>query len=100
MIHAMNRNNILINKQIACDCQKLASVITWSGITSKWNFPHLVEDEIKFNRHVYLNMLKGQLFFWINLTITLQINGLTTRTFSLIEEYCKNNMLGFRIRKL
>ena len=59
-----------------------------------------IEEVVKIDQHVYLNMVKEQLVPWINATfkesgITLQQDGATSHTANLVQEWCNKNMAGF-----
>ena len=76
--------------------------MVWAGATSTGEkTPSIfIEEGVKINQHVYLNMLKEQLVPWINATskepgTTLQQDGATSYTANLVQEWCNKNMGGF-----
>ena len=91
---AVNKEDILLNEQIAHKHQKPASVIVWAGVTStgEKNSPIFIEEGVKMNQNIYLNMLKEQLVSWINATfkesgMTIQQDGATSRAANLVQEW-------------
>ena len=106
-IWAVNKEDIPLNERIAYKRQKPASVMVWAGVTSTGEKTPLIfiEEGVKINQHVYLNMLKKQLVPWINATfkesgITLQQDGATSHTANLVQEWCNKNMAGFWTKEL
>ena len=64
-----------------------------------------MEEGIKINQHVYLNMLKEQLVPWINATfkescIALQQDRATSQTVNLVQVWCTKNMASFWTKEL
>ena len=79
-IYAVSRD-IPLNEQIAYRRQNPASVMVWAGVTSTGDKTPLIfiEERVKINRHVHLNMLKEQL----ESGITFQQDGATPHTANL-----------------
>ena len=96
-----------MNERIAYKRQKPAFVMVWADVTSTGEKTPLIiiEERVKINRHVYLNMLKEQLVPWINATfketgITLQQDGATSHTANHVQEWCNKNIAGFWTKEL
>ena len=90
---AVNKEDILLNERIAYKRQKPAYVMVWAGVTSTGEKTPLIfiEEGVKINQHVYLNMLKKQLVPWINVTFkesgtTLQQDGAISHFANLVQE--------------
>ena len=93
-IYAVNKEVIPLNKRIGHKRQNPASVMVWAGVTSAGEKTPLIfiEEGVKNNQHVYLNMLIEQLVPWIDATsmelgITLQHDGATSNTANLVQEW-------------
>ena len=59
-----------------------------------------VEDGVKINQHVYLDMLKNKVLPWVDTlpgdeSVTLQQNGAAARTAKLVQAWCKENFKSF-----
>ena len=67
-IYAANKEDIPLNERIAHKRHKTATVMVWAGVTSTGEKTPLIfiEEGVKINQHVYLNILKKQLVHWIN----------------------------------
>ena len=75
--------------------------MVWTGVTNTGEKTPLIfiEEGVKVNQHVYLDLLKNKLVSWINATfgksgIILQQDGATSHTANRVEEWCKRNMTG------
>ena len=76
-IYAVNKDK----ERIAYERPKSASVMVWAGVTLTGDKTPLIfiEERVKINRHVHLNMLKEQL----ESGITFQQDGATPHTANL-----------------
>ena len=106
-IYAVNKSDIPLNDKLMFRRQKLASVMVWAEVTSTGEKTLLIfiEEGVKVNQHVYLNLLKNKLVPWINATfgeseIILQQDGATFHTANCVQEWCKRNMTGFWPKEL
>ena len=79
----------------------------WAGVTSTGDKTYLIfiEEGVKVNQHVYLDLLKNKLVPWINATfgesgIVLQQDGATSHKANRVQEWCERNMTGFWPKKL
>ena len=106
-IYAANKQDIPLNDRLMFQRQKPASVMVWAGVTSTGEKTPLffIEEGVKVNQHVYLELLKEKLVPWVNATfeeggITLQQDGATSHTANLVQEWCKRNMAGFWPKEL
>ena len=93
-IYAVNKEVIPLYKRIAHKRQNPASVMVWAGVTSTGGKTPLtfIEDGVRINQHVYLNMLKEQLVPCIDAIIkkygnTLQHDVATSHTANLVQEW-------------
>ena len=84
--------------------QKPVSVMVWAGATSTEGKTPLIfiEEGVKMNQHVYLDLLRNKLIPWINATfgesgVILQQDGVTSHTANRVQEWCKRNMTGFLV---
>ena len=64
-----------------------------------------VEDGIKVNQHVYLDMLKNRVLPWINSlpgnqVVTLQQDRATAYTTKKVQAWCKDNFKSFWSKEL
>ena len=87
--------------------QKPASVMVWAGLTFTGEETLLIfiEEGIKVNQHVYLDLLKNKLVPWINATLgetgsILQQDGSTSHTANRVQDWCKRNTTGFWLKEL
>ena len=101
-IYAVNKSDIPLNGRLMFRGQKSASVMVWAGVTSTGEKTPLIliEEAVKVNQHVYLNLSRNKLVPWINTTfgesgIILQQDGATSHTANRVQEWCKRNMTGF-----
>ena len=67
--------------------------MVWARVTSTGVKPFLIfiEDGVKINQHIYLNVLKVEDVLWVSeviasAEITLQQNGATSHTAIMIQE--------------
>ena len=84
-IYAVNKSDIPLNDRLIFRRQRPASVMVWAGVTSTGEKTPLIfiEEGVKVNQHVYLDLLKNKLVPWINATfgesgIILQQNEATS----------------------
>jgi len=97
-----NKNSIPVEQRTSFRRQKPASVMVWAGVTSTGlKTPLIFIDEgVKINQHVYLNMLKDKVVPWVenvvgNDGITLQQDGATSHTARMVQDWCKDNFRAF-----
>ena len=66
-IYAVNKRDIPLNDRLMFRRQKPASVMVLAGVTSsgKKSPPFFIDEGVKVNQHVYLNMLEDQLVPWV-----------------------------------
>mgnify|MGYP000504172705 CR=1 FL=1 len=81
--------------------------MVWAGVTSSGLKTPLifVEDGVKINQHVYLDMLKDRVVPWVNALpcdedVTLQQGGATAHTAELVRAWCKDNFKSFWTKEL
>ena len=106
-IYTVNKSDIPLNDRLMFRRQKPDSVMVWAGVTftgEKTSFL-FIEEGVKVSQHVYLNLLKNKLVFWINATfiesrIILQEDGAPSHTANRAHDWCKRNMTGFWPKKL
>ena len=104
--YAVNKSDIPLNDRLMIRRQKPASVMVCAGVTSTGEKTPLIfiEEGVKLNQHVYLDLLKNKLVPWINATfgkseIILQQDGVTSRP-GVVQESCKRNLTGFWRKEL
>ena len=97
----MNKSDIPLNDRLMFRRQKPASVMVWDEVTFIWEKTPLIfiEEGVKVNQHVYLDLFKNKLVPWINATlgesgIILQQDRATSHTANSLLEWCKRNMTG------
>ena len=100
--YAQQKEDILVNEQIANQCQKPASVMVWAGVISTGEkIPLIViEEGVKINQHIYLKLIKEQLILCINRKlketgITFQQDQATSHSANIVQEWCNDNIAGF-----
>ena len=106
-IWAANKQGIPLNNRLMFQRQKPASVMDWAGVASTGEKTSLffIEEGVKVNQHMYLELLGDKLVPWVNTTfgesgITVQQDGATSHTASLVQEWCKRYMVGFLPKEL
>ena len=79
----------------------------WIGVTSSGLKTHLafVEDGIKDNHHVYLNMLKLKVVPWMNALVLnnglrLQQDGATAHTSNSAHAWCQRNFTAIMLKEM
>ena len=102
LIWTKNKESVPVELRTFFRRQKLASVMVWAGGTSNGLKTPLsfVEDGVKVNQHVYLDMLKNRVLPWINSlpgnqAVTLQQDGATAHTAKMVQAWCKDNFNSF-----
>ena len=102
-----NKGSVPIKLRTSFRRQKPASVMVWAGVTSNGLKPPFifVEDGVKVNQHVYLDMLKNRVLPWINSlpgnqAVTLQQDGATAHTAKMVHAWCKDNFKSFWPKEL
>ena len=96
------KESIPVELRTAFRRQKPSSVMVWAGVTLSGMKTLLifVEDGVKINQHVYLNMLKDKVVPWMNSLslddgLTLQQDGATAHTAKMVQEWCKEHFKAF-----
>ena len=123
LIYAVNKEDIPLNVRIAYKRQKSASVLVWAGVNSAGEETPLIliEEGVKINQHVYLSMLKEQLFLgsmqhlrslvllsnkmgphptFKESGVTLQQDRATSHTANLVQEWFSKHTAGFWTKEL
>jgi len=102
-----NKDSVPVERRTSFRRQKPASVMVWAGVTSSGLKTLLifVEDGVKINQHVYLNMLKNKVVPWMNALplnegLTLQQDGATAHTAKMVQAWCRDNFRGFWSKEL
>ena len=102
-----NKDSVSVEKRTSFRRQKPASVMVWGGVTSSGQKSPLifVEDGVKVNQHVYLDMLKEKVLPWVDTLpgdegVTLQQDGATAHTANLVQAWCKDNFKSFWSKEL
>ena len=106
-IYAVNKGGIPLIDRLMFRRRKPASVMVWAGVTSTGQKTPLIfiEEGVKVNQHVYLDMLKNKLVPCIKTTfresgIIYQQDGSMSHTANRVQEWCKRNMTGFWLTEL
>ena len=101
-VWARNVKDIPEECRISFRRQKLASVMVWAGVMScSLETPLIfIEEGVKINQHVYLGLLRDQVFPWVQSTIgdcglTLQQDGVTSHSAKMVQSFCKEHFKGF-----
>ena len=100
-IWTKNKESVPVELRTSLRRQKPASVMVWAGVTSNGLKTPLifVQDGVKVNQHVYMDMLKNRVLPWINSlpgnqAVTLQQNGTTAHTAKMVQAWCKDNLVS------
>ena len=103
----MNKSDIPLNDMLMFRRRKPASFMAWARVTSTGEKTPLIfiEERVKVNQHMYLDLLKNKLVPWINATFgesgnILQQDGATSHTANRVQECSKRNMTGYWPKEL
>ena len=106
-IWTKNKESVTVELRTSFRRQKPASVMVWAGVTSNGLTTPLifVEDGVKVNQHVYLDILKYRVLPWINSlpgnqAVTLKQDGATAHIAKMVQAQCKDNFKSFWSEKL
>ena len=106
-IWTKNKESVPVERRTSFRRQKPASVMVWAGVTSSGLKTPLifVENGVKVNQHVYLDMLKDRVVPWVNALpgdegVTLQQDGATAHTAKLVQAWCKGHFKSFWSKEL
>ena len=102
-----NKDSVTIEQKTLFRRQKTAFVMVWAGVTSSGQKTPLVfiEEGVKINQHVYLNMLKTKVIPWMKSNfgrngITFQQDGATSHTAKTVQDWCRKTFKGFWSKEL